>query len=517
MTLGKESYLWDDYRFKFDRVLTVKSLLQVFQSRKMAALLFIGFSSGLPILLILKTLQSWMVDAGANLSEIGWYGSLVGFPYAFKYLWSPLLDRYAPPFLGRRKGWLLIIQSLLVLSIGSMALQDPAQNLSLLAINSVIIAFLGASLDIVADAYRTEVLTEAELPVGASIFTTGYRVALIVSFAGASKLFANVFQSWQPVYLVMAGFMLVSLLLTLIAPSTKAKAPETLADAVVLPFADFFQRRGLVYGLSVLLFIVSYKLSDAMMNAMSIPFLKASCFTQVEIGDINGFMGMIAAIVGALLGGVILTRMSIFKGLWIFGSLQALGIIFYFALAQITQPDPSIVDLAKACQGAVRQPGADQLFLLSINAENFFGGMESSAFVSFLMSMCRKSFTATQIALLSSLMALSKLIVAPVGDWVKALGWSNFFLVTMVVIIPSLILLIYVAQLTIAITRETKAVVFDDLTKRLGTLSPELDVKFQKLSLRELENLSDEALEFERMENLKYWFDPKKKPAAEAV
>ena len=250
-----------------------------------------------------------MSDAGTDLSKIGWYGSLVGFPYAFKYLWSPLLDRYAPPFLGRRKGWLLIIQSLLVVSIGTMALQDPAQNLDLLAINSVIIAFLGASLDIVADAYRTEVLTEAELPVGASIFTTGYRVALIVAFAGASKLFANVFQSWQPVYLVMAGFMLVSLVLTLIAPSTEAKAPETLADAVILPFADFFQRRGVVYGASVLLFIVSYKISDAMMNAMSIPFLKASCFTQGAIGDINGFMGMIAAIVGALLGGVILLRM----------------------------------------------------------------------------------------------------------------------------------------------------------------------------------------------------------------
>ncbi|MCY7367407.1 MAG: DUF4351 domain-containing protein [Chamaesiphon sp.] len=498
-------------------VASIKSLRQVFQSRKMVALLFIGFSSGLPILLVFKTLQSWMSDAGTDLSKIGWYGSLLGFPYAFKYLWSPLLDRYAPPFLGRRKGWLLIIQSLLVVSIGTMALQDPAQNLDLLAINSVIIAFLGASLDIVADAYRTEVLTEKELPIGASVFTTGYRVALIVAFAGASKLFANVFQSWQPVYLVMAGFMLVSLVLTLIAPNTEAKVPETLADAVILPFADFFQRRGVVYGASVLLFIVSYKISDAMMNAMSIPFLKAACFTQGEIGDINGFMGMIAAIVGALLGGVILTRMSIFKGLWIFGSLQAVAIIFYFALAQITQTDPAVTDLATACQGAVRQPGADQLFLLSINTENFFGGMESSAFVAFLMSMCRKSFTATQIALLSSLMALSKLIVAPAGDWVKTMGWSNFFLVTMVVIIPSLILLMYIAQLTKSITSQTRAAVFNDLTNKLGELSPALTAKFQSLGLRELENLSDESLNFEKMENLADWFNPKKMPATKTV
>ncbi len=498
-------------------MLTVKSLQQVFQSRKMAALLFIGFSSGLPILLILKTLQSWMSDAGADLSKIGWYGSLVGFPYAFKYLWSPLLDRYAPPFLGRRKGWLLVIQSLLVLSIGTMALQDPAQNLNLLAINSVLVAFLGASLDIVADAYRTDVLEEEELAIGAGIFTTGYRIALIVSFAGASKLFATVFRSWQPVYLVMAGFMLISLLLTLIAPSTKEKAPETLTDAVVLPFTDFFQRRGMVYGLSVLLFIVSYKISDAMMNAMSIPFLKASCFTQVEIGDINGFMGMIAAIVGALLGGSILSRMSIFKGLWIFGSLQALGIIFYFALAQITHPDPAVTDLVKACKGVVRQSGADPLFLLSINAENFFGGMESSAFVAFLMSMCRKSFTATQSALLSSLMALSKLIVAPAGDWVKVLGWSNFFLVTMVVIIPSLILLIYIARLTETITLKARAAVFNQLSERLGDLSPELTTKFRGLSLRKLEDLNDELLEFQNMDNLKDWFAPKETPAAKVV
>jgi MFS transporter, PAT family, beta-lactamase induction signal transducer AmpG len=414
----------------------------------MAALLFIGFSSGLPILLVFKTLQSWMSDAGTDLSKIGWYGSLIGFPYAFKFLWSPLLDRYVPPFMGRRKGWLLIIQSLLVLSIAAMALQDPAQNLDFLAINSVLIAFLGASQDIVADAYRTDMLSEAERPVGMGIFTAGYRVALIVAFAGASKLFGNVFHAWQPVYLVMAGFMLLGLLFTLIAPGTEAtdRPPATLADAIVLPFAEFFHRRGLVYGIFVLLFIVFYKLSDAMMNAMSIPFLKAACFTQDQIGDINGFMGTIATIVGALLGGVLLTRMNIFQGLWVFGGLQAIGIVFYFALAQVIHPDPAIKDLAKVCQNFVLPPFSMQLFILAINVENFFAGMESSAFGLFLMSMCNKQFTATQIALLSSLMALSKLIIAPAGDVVKAIGWSNFFLLSMVAIVPSLILLVFIAR-----------------------------------------------------------------------
>lgn len=426
----------------------VKSLLQVFQSRKMAAMLFVGFSSGLPILLVFKTLQSWMSDAGTDLSKIGWYGSLIGFPYALKFLWSPLLDRFVPPFLGRRKGWLLIIQFLLVLAIGAMSLQNPAQNLNLLAINSVIIAFLGASQDIVADAYRTDVLTNIERPVGTGIFTAGYRVALIVAFAGASKLFSNVFGAWQPVYLVMAGLMLVGLIFTLIAPSTEAtdRPPATFRDAIVLPFVDFFHRQGLLSGILILLFIVLYKISDAMMNAMSIPFLKAACFTQQEIGDINGFMGTIATIIGALLGGVLLTRMSVFQGLWVFGGLQALGIIFYFLLAQSIHPDPAVTDLAAVCKNFTLPPFADRLFILAINVENFFAGMESSAFGLFLMNMCNRQFSATQFALLSSLMALSKLLVAPAGDIVKTIGWSNFFVLSTIAIVPSMLLLISIAR-----------------------------------------------------------------------
>ena len=473
----------------------------------MAALLFIGFASGLPILLVLKTLLSWMSDAGTDLSKIGWYGSLIGFPYAFKYLWSPLLDRYSPPFLGRRKGWLLIIQSLLVLSIATMALQDPAQNLDLLAINSVVIAFLSASQDIVADAYRTDVLTVLERPAGMGIFTAGYRVALIVSFAGASKLFSDVFQDWRPVYLVMAGIMLVSLLLTLIAPSPTGtdRPPETLAKAIVLPFADFFQRRGVLYGALVLIFIVSYKISDAMMNAMSISFLKAACFTQSQIGDINGFMGIIAAIIGALLGAVVLARISVFQGLWIFGSLQAIGIVFYLLLAQNINPDPLVTDLTQACKNFVLPPFSMQLFVLAINVENFFGGMESSAFGLFLMNMCNKQFTATQLALLSGLMALSKLIVAPVGAMTKAVGWPNFFSISMVTVIPSLILLIVIARLNEQLRLKTRASALDQLTDRFGDLLPELTLQVDRLNLEQLEGLAEDLPEFKEMGSLSKW------------
>jgi MFS transporter, PAT family, beta-lactamase induction signal transducer AmpG len=505
----------------------MKSFLQVFQSQKMAALLFVGFSSGLPILLVFKTLQSWMSDAGTDLTKIGWYGSLIGFPYAFKYLWSPLLDRYSPPFMGQRKGWLIVIQLLLVLSIGTMALQDPTKNLELLAFNSVLIAFLGASQDIVADAYRTDVLAEPEAPVGMGIFTAGYRVALIVAFAGASKLFGNVFHAWQPVYLAMAGLMLLCLVFTLMAPETeiapdRAIAPETeiapdpetedfkpktLADAIILPFADFFQRRGQAYSGLVLLFIVAYKVSDAMMNAMSIPFLKAACFSTEQIGDINGFMGIVAAIVGALLGGVLLNRLNVFAGLWIFGSLQAIGIVFYLMLAQNIHPDPNITDLAKVCQNFIQPAFSYELFVLAIIVENFCGGMEAAAFALFLTGMCYRKFTATQYALLSSLMALSKLIVAPIGEVVKSVGWSNFFWLSMVTIVPSLVLLIAIARLDRALILKARKSVINELTERLGELPPATTQDVCKLNLRGLEYLSKELFALKSSDRLNGWLN----------
>lgn len=491
------------------RVTTVKLLLQVFQNRKMAALLFVGFSSGLPILLVKKTLQSWMSSAGTDLSKIGWYVSLIGFPYVFKFLWSPLLDRYLPPFMGRRKGWLLVIQSLLVLSIAAMSLQDPTRNLELLAVNSVLIAFLGASQDIVADAYRTDVLSEAEAPVGMGIFTAGYRVALIVAFAGASKLFGNVFGAWQPVYLVMAGLMFLGLVFTLIAPETETRdlPPATLADAIILPFADFFQRRGSAYGGLVLLFVIAYKISDAMMSAMSIPFLKAACFSQVQIGDINGFVGIVAAIVGALLGGALLTRINVFMGLWIFGSLQAIGIVFYLLLAQSIQPDPLVTDLLKVCQNFVQPAFSYELFILAIIVENFFGGMEAAAFGLFLMSMCDRKFSATQFALLSGLMALSGLIVAPIGDVVKSIGWANFFWLSMVTILPSLVLLVAIAKLDRALVLKARKSVINKLTERLGELPPAATQDVCELSLKGLESLGKELFAFENIDRLNDWLN----------
>jgi MFS transporter, PAT family, beta-lactamase induction signal transducer AmpG len=393
----------------------------------MAALLLLGFSSGLPLFLTSKTLQAWMTTEGVSLGSIGWFGSLVGFPYAFKYLWSPLLDRYVPPFLGRRRGWLLVTQILLIMAIGLMAFQRPAQAIQLLAINAIAIAFLSASQDIAYNAYQIDILSPTERGIGASIGVFGYRIGMILASGWAFKL-ADQFKSWQTVYLVMAGLMSLGLIATLWSPESEnqVQAPDSLADAVILPFKEFFSRRGFLYGVAILLFVVSYKLSDAMMQNMGIPFLLAKGFTQNQIGDINGFMGIVATIVGALVGGVLLSKMNVFQGLWIFGGLQAAGILLYYLLAIGSK--------------------SEQLFILAINIENFCAGLEKAAFLAFLMSMCNAKFSATQFALLSSLMALSNLLVGPSGIIAQNIGWPNFFLLSTIAIIPSLILLIWIER-----------------------------------------------------------------------
>jgi MFS transporter, PAT family, beta-lactamase induction signal transducer AmpG len=424
----------------------MKDMLAVFRNPRIAAQISIGFSSGLPILLVFKTLQSWLSDADTSLEKISWYGSFMAFPYACKFLWSPFFDLYSPPFLGKRRGWLFIIQILLVLAIGSMAFQSP-EHLELMAINAVVVAFLGASQDIVADAYRVDILTKAELPLGTAVFTTGYRLALILAFAGASKL-QGIFQSWPTVYLIMAGFMAIGSIFTLFIPETDSttSAPKKLTEAATAPFGDFITRQGRFYGSLILVFIIIYKISDAVMNLLSIPFLKAACFEQPRIGDINGFVGLIATIIGALLGGVLLERMKISRGLLVFGGLQAAGIIFYVLLAQLVNIDPNIVDRVEFCKTFKLPSGADELFVTAIVVENFFGGMEASAFGVFLAVLCNKKFSATQLALLSSLMAVSRLLVAPSGEIVKSIGWANLFLSNIFVVIPSLILLVFISR-----------------------------------------------------------------------
>ncbi len=387
----------------------------------MAALLFLGFSSGLPLLLTSKTLQAWMTVEGVNLGAIGLF-SLVGLPYSLKFIWSPLLDRFVPPFLGRRRGWLALTQGGLLLAIAAMALQKPSQALQFLAINALFIAFFSATQDIAADAYRTDVLEQREMGAGAAVFVLGYRIALLITGALALILADQI--PWSTIYLLMSVLMAIGLVTSFWAPEPRQqeRPPESLSDAVILPFAEFFERSGFIQAVLMLVFIVLYKLGDALVNNMSTPFLLQTGFTQTDIGAIQGGMGLVATIVGTLAGGAILSKLGINRSLWIFGALQAVSNLAYLVLAQA---------------------GKNYSFLvLTINIENFCAGLGTAAFVAFLMSLCNPRFSATQYALLSSLMAVSRdILVAPAGTLAKATGWPLFFLISIVAALPGLLLL----------------------------------------------------------------------------
>jgi PAT family beta-lactamase induction signal transducer AmpG len=391
----------------------------------MAALMLLGFASGLPLLMTSRTLQAWMTDAKVDLSTIGWF-SLVGLPYTLKFLWSPLLDAIVPPFWGRRRGWLAITQLALVVAIAAMSLQNPQQTLQFLAINALIIVFISATQDIAGDAYRTDVLEPQELGAGASVWVLGYRLAVLVS--GSLTLILADFLSWPTVYLLMAALMALGFLTTWWAPEPRklGQPPDSLADAVVLPFQDFFQRLGITTAVLILVFILLYRVGDAFINNMATPFLLEVGYTKTDIGIVQSTTGFWATTLGVIGGGVVLTKLGIYRSLWIFGALQALSNLGYYLLSLSSKTNLGL--------------------LLAINVENLCAGLVTSAFVAYLMSHCNAAFTATQYALLSSLMAAAGIILAsPAGLLAKAVGWPTFFVLSIVASLPGLLLLPVVA------------------------------------------------------------------------
>jgi PAT family beta-lactamase induction signal transducer AmpG len=405
-------------------VKTTPSFLQVFQSRKMAALVFLGFASGLPYNLTRDTLSAWITVEGLKLSTIGWFVGLANAPATLKFLWSPLVDRFVPPFLGRRRGWMVLTQVALIVAIAAMALQKPAQALQLLAINAIVIAFLSATQDIAIDAYRTDVLEEREVGAGVAIWVMGYRLALLLTGALALR-WAEQF-SWSVVYLLIAALMSIGLLSAILAPEPvsdeTSSRPETLWDAVYLPFIDFFQRSGIRRGAFILIFILLYKLGDYLAANMTTPFLVKTGFSLSAIGDIKGGMGLVATIVGGLAGGAILSKLGINRSLWVFGGLQAISNLAYFSLALVGRSYP--------------------LMVLTVNIENFCAGLGTAAFLGFLMSLCNPRFSATQYALLSSLVAVSREVFAsPGGAIAQSTGWPLFFFLTFLIALPGLFLL----------------------------------------------------------------------------
>jgi PAT family beta-lactamase induction signal transducer AmpG len=397
----------------------MSAILAAFGSRRIFFVLLLGFSSGIPLALTGSTLQAWMASEGVDLAVIGVF-SLVGLPYAMKYLWAPVMDRFVPPFLGRRRGWMLVTQAALALAVAAMAFSEPKAAPGLLAVLSLLVAFFSASQDIVVDAWRTEVLSPEELGPGAGVHILGYRVAMLTSGAVALILADRI--PWRLVYLLMAGSLAVGIAASLLAPEPEVagKPPRTLKEAVVEPFIEFFARPG---AMGILLFVVLYKLDVVMALALTTPFLLELGFTKTDIGAVTKGLGMVATIVGTLAGGAVVARSGLKASLWIFGILQSVSTLSFLALARLGHHYPMMV--------------------AAIGIENLCSGMGTAAYAAFLMSLCDKRFTATQYALLTSLMAVTRVVAgAPTGVLAKAYGWETYFLVSALAAIPGLLLLL---------------------------------------------------------------------------
>jgi len=385
----------------------------------MFTVLLLGFSSGIPLALTGGTLQAWMASEKIDLTVIGIF-SLVGLPYTLKFLWSPLMDRFVPPFLGRRRGWMIICQALLAAAIAAMGFSNPVEAPAMLAALAFSVAFFSASQDIVVDAYRTEVLEPAEYGAGAGVYIMGYRLAMLIS--GAVALILSDHLSWREVYLFMAATMGVGVIATITAtePKVSSPPPKSIREAVVEPFVDYFKRSG---ALEILGFIILYKLGDVATGMMTTPFMIQVGFTRTDIGAVNKGFGLIATIIGGLAGGALMMRLGLKRSLWVFGGLQAGSNLMFMLLAIAGKNYPVMVT--------------------AIAIENLSGGLGTAAFSAFLMSQCNQRFTATQYALLTSLMAVARVLIgAPTGWMAKNLGWETYFLVTTLLAIPGLLLLL---------------------------------------------------------------------------
>jgi PAT family beta-lactamase induction signal transducer AmpG len=393
--------------------------IQVFKSPRVATVLVLGFASGLPLALSSGTLQAWMTVAGVDIKTIGLF-SLVGLPYTVKFLWAPVMDRYAPNFLGRRRGWVALTQLLLMGVIAVMGAMDPTRAPLALAAMALLLAFASASQDIVVDAYRTDVLREPERGLGAAVSVLGYRLALLVS--GALALILSDHIGWRNTYWLMAALLAIGLVAAFLGPEPdeQVRPPRTLAEAVVGPLREFFSRpeAGVM-----LLLIVLYKLGDAFAGSLTTAFLiRGAGFTPTDVGAINKGLGLFATIIGALFGGGLMVRLGLYRALLLFGILQAVSNLAFMVLAWAGKSYP--------------------LMVVAVAFENIAGGMGTAAFVALLMALCDHRFSATQFALLSALAAIGRVFVGPPsGLLVDAVGWVWFFFCTFLVALPGLLLL----------------------------------------------------------------------------
>lgn len=378
----------------------------------------LGFASGLPLALTGGTLQAWLTMANVELATIGLF-AYVGLPYTLKFMWAPIMDRLVPPWLGRRRGWMILTQLSLAGALTAMALTGPTLMPHVFAAIALGVAFVSASQDIVFDAYRTDLLKPDERGLGVATWVMGYRFAMIVSGSVALVLADRV--GWSITYLCMAGLMLLGTVTILLSPEpTEAQqGPRTMHEAVVGPLKEFFARPMAV---ALLALIVLYKLGDAFAGALTTPFLiRGLEFSSTDVGVIRAF-GLGSTILGAFIGGMLMPRLGLFRSLLLFGMLQALSNLSFLVLFWMGK---NYVAMAFA-----------------VGFENLTGGMGTAAFVSLVMSLCDHRYTATQFALLSSVEAIGRVFLGwPAAKLVGSVGWGTFFFVTFLSALPGLWLL----------------------------------------------------------------------------
>lgn len=407
------------------RQLTWLETTAAFFSARMLISLLMGFASGLPLLLTGSVLQAWLKDGGVDLKAIGVF-ALVGLPYTLKFLWSPLFDRYTLPLLGRRRGWLVIIQLALAASIFGLSLASPTpDHLWAISIAALSVALFSATQDIVIDAYRREALADAELGLGSALYVNGYRLGMLL--AGGGGLILADFLSFQAMYQLMAAFMLCAIFVTVLSPEPVLPEgrPRTLAEAVFLPFRDYFTREGAWLALA---FILLYKLGDTMASAMTVPFYLDLGYTKTEIGTVVKLFGFWATILGGTLGGIWILRIGLHRALWWFGLGQMISTLGFAVLAGMA---PTTAALAAV-----------------VAVENLTAGLGTAAFVGFMAALTDKRFTATQYALLSSLMGVPRVIAAVPTGWLAVnMGWAGFFVFCTLIAIPGMLLLRWITRL----------------------------------------------------------------------
>ena len=397
---------------------------QALFNRRMLICIFTGFASGLPLYFLINLLPAWLRTEGVDLKAIGLF-ALIQLPYTWKFIWSPLMDRFSLP-LGRRRGWMLATQVGLIASLAGFAAFQPQQDIWSIAVLAVAVAFFSASQDIVLDAYRREILPDAELGLGNSIHINAYRLASLIP--GSLSLILADHLPWPTVFWITALFMLPGLLMTLTVsePMLQGAAPRTLREAVVEPFREFIDRAGWQHALLILGFIFLYKLGDSMATALATPFYLDTGFTKSDIGLIAKHAGLWPAVIGGLLGGIWMLKLGINRALWLFGVVQMVTILGFVILDQV---------------------GPDKLTLaLVISAEALGVGLGSAAFIAFIARATHPLYTATQLALFTSLSAVPRTVInAGTGYLVETLGWTPFFLLCTVLAIPGMLLLVKVA------------------------------------------------------------------------